>query len=46
MEVGAPASGIAFALGAFALTPRQGKNFRTSDQVGDLAVTQLHAAGL
>jgi transposase len=28
------------------MTPRQGKKFRTSDQVGDLAVTQGHAAGI
>jgi transposase len=28
------------------MTPRQGKKFRTSDQVGDLAVTQRHAAGI
>jgi transposase len=28
------------------MTPRQGKSFRTSDQVGDLAVTQRHAAGI
>ncbi len=28
------------------MTPRQGKKFRTSDPVGDLAVTQRHAAGI
>lgn len=28
------------------MTPRQGKKFRTSDQVGDLALTQRHAAGI
>jgi transposase len=28
------------------MTPRQGKRFRTSDQVEDLAVTQRHAAGI
>jgi hypothetical protein len=28
------------------MTPRQGKKFRTSDQVGDLAVRQRHAAGI
>ena len=28
------------------MTPRQGKSFRTSDQVGELAVTQRHAAGI
>src|SRR5712691_12345660 len=28
------------------MTPRQGKQFRTSDQVEDLTVTQRHAAGI
>lgn len=28
------------------MTPRQGKSFRTSDQVQDLAVMQRHAAGI
>jgi transposase len=28
------------------MTPRQGKRFRTSDQVEDLTVTQRHAAGI
>ena len=28
------------------MTPRQGKKFRTSDPVGDLTVTQRHAAGI
>jgi transposase len=28
------------------MTPRQGKKFRTSDQVEDLTVTQKHAAGI
>jgi transposase len=28
------------------MTPRHGKKFRTSDQAGDLAVTQRHAAGI
>src|SRR5262249_30695144 len=32
--------------GGSAMTPRQGKRFRTSDQVGGLAVTQRHAAGI
>jgi transposase len=28
------------------MTPRQGKQFRRSDEVGDLSVTQRHAAGI
>ena len=28
------------------MTPRQGKKFRTSDQIEDLTVTQRHAAGI
>src|SRR5262249_55432769 len=32
--------------GESAMTPRQGKRFRTSDQVEDLTVSQRHAAGI
>jgi len=39
-------SPLALFLGGIAMTPRSGKDFRTSEPVDDLAVRQRHAAGI